>query len=363
MKKLFNAFIKKLEMFPVKIIYLKTYVFEWIDVYRKRELYKNVKWSNEQKREFDDYWIKNYGKKISPRWHKLYESINGKFDVTYLPDVIYSTKIAPKIIPYNAAKQLCDKAMVEIFAKAAGGKIPKTIILNSYGIFYDSCRNIIGKKEAVELVKNEKVVILKPTVGGSSGTGVRVLKVDQLDENGIEEIFSEYGENYIIQEKIVQNESFSLLHPNSINTIRLTTIAVENGVRHWPLALRIGTGESSVDNIHAGGIGIGVDDEGKLKSKAYRLGSCDCKETLEVHPDTGVRFEGYRLDGIRQMINLAHILHGYVPGIGVISWDFTVDIEGNPIVIEANMLAQGMWFSQIINQKGMSDIMLPLIMK
>ena len=361
MKKLFNAFIKRLEMFPVKIIYLKTYVFEWIDVYRKRELYKNVKWSNEQKREFDDYWIKNYGKKISPRWHKLYESINGKFDVTYLPDVIYSTKIAPQIIPYNVAKQLCDKAMIEIFAKAAKVKTPRTIVLNSYGVFYDEQRNIISLEKVLELLETENKVVLKATVGGSSGKGVQLLNLENMSVDEIKEKLRCYKVNYIIQEKIEQHESFSRLHPQSINTIRLITVAGKRGVSHLPLTVRVGSGTSNVDNIHAGGMAIGVDDSGTLNGKAYRLGNCDNKEVLYVHPDTLINFSGYKLAAIPEMINSSYKLHGSVPGIGVISWDFTVSKSGEPIVIEANMLAQGMWLPQIANKKGISEALLPLI--
>ena len=350
-----------LERIPVKIICWKTWVFEWTDIFRKRSLYQNIQWTREQKEAFDQYWKKNYGKKISPRWHKLYQSINGTFDAAYLPDVIYSTVVEPRIVPYYVGKTLSDKAIAEIFAKAVAVKIPKTIVLNSYGIFYNSNREVISQKDAVELLRKENVVVMKPTIGSSSGNGVQVIDITDWDDKKIINLLEQNGKNYIFQEKITQHDTFAALHPQSINTIRLTTIATRNGVKHWPLVVRIGRGNSAVDNIHAGGLGAGVSDDGKLKEKAYGLGNCDRKETYTKHPDTGVVFLNYQLEGIPRMIQEACMLHGHVPGVGAISWDFTVSKEGDPIMIEANMLGQGMWFSQIVNEKGMSDMMLPLI--
>lgn len=364
MKKLFNAFIKRLELLPVKIIYLKTYVFEWIDVYRKRELYKNVKWSNEQKREFDDYWIKNYGKKISPRWHKLYESINGKFDVTYLPDVIYSTVIAPKIIPYYVGKALCDKSLIEIIAKAAGVEVPTTYLLNSYGFYYDKNRNIVLKKDAALLLKNIDDAVIKPTVDGNSGKGI---KTTSFNEGSLAEIEKKLDlsveVNHIVQKKINQHETFARLHPMSINTLRVITYIGENGISHWPLSMRIGTGKSNVDNIHAGGLVVGVDDEGNLSETAYFLGHCDSKRNCKVHPDTGIVFKNYKISNVYDVIRSAEKLHGFFPGIGMISWDFTVSSSGSPIVIEANIMGQSVWFPQIVNKKGMSEEMLHFVRK
>ena len=35
--------------------------------------------------------------------------------------------------------------------------------------------------------------------------------------------------------------------------------------------------------------------------------------------------------------------------IGVISWDFTVDKNGNVVVIEANFKGQSVWFPQMLS--------------
>lgn len=358
MKRVFRSIIAFLEWIPSKVICWKTWIFEWVEILRKRNLYQDVQWTKEQKEAFDQYWIKNFGKKISPRWHKLYQSINGTFDVTYLPDVIYSTKIEPQINPYSVAKVLQDKSLIEILSKSVQVKVPKTILLNSYGLFYDEQRRNITKEEAFEILSSTGVVAVKPTVGGSSGNGVKIIDFQSLSQQQRIELLNSYKMNYILQEKINQHSSFAALHPESINTIRLITVASKNGMWHWPLTMRIGAGNAVVDNIHAGGLVIGVSDDGYLKEEAYRLGYCDKKDKYSAHPDSKIVFKNYKLEKIPDIIEVAERLHECFPGIGMISWDLTLSEDGEPIIIEANLSAQGTWFPQIVNKKGMSGSLL-----
>ena len=83
MKKIYNRFLRFLKKTPWKVDILKTTIAEWIAIFRKATLYKSVKWTKEQKDEFNNYWKTNYGKKISNRWHRLYEACNGVHKIDY----------------------------------------------------------------------------------------------------------------------------------------------------------------------------------------------------------------------------------------------------------------------------------------
>jgi hypothetical protein len=330
---------------------MKTWAAEWFAIIRKKHLYKDIKWSSQQVRDFNDFWIENYGKKISPRWHKLYQSMNGVFDVRYMPEMLFTTKLEPKLNPYLYSRHMSDKALVEIFASDMV-EVPETVIVRNNGYYYDGDRKPVTENEAFAILSGSGDVVIKPALGGSSGQNVRILSikngVDTKTGQHVKDIVNEY-DSFIVQKKILPHDSFAALYPNSINTIRIATYIIDGRVYHTPLAIRVGTGGNEVDNIHAGGIGIGVSDEGLLKKVGYKLGYGYAPAKFLEHPDTKVVFEGHKLSGIEKIIETAEKMHGRIPGLGMVSWDFTINDKNVPVLIEVNLLGQGIRIAQISN--------------
>ena len=56
------------------------------------------------------------------------------------------------------------------------------------------------------------------------------------------------------EELIIQHEATAHFHPQSLNTVRFPTIRQDDGVKLWYPFLRMGKGESFVDNISSGGV-------------------------------------------------------------------------------------------------------------
>ena len=165
------------------------------------------------------------------------------------------------------------------------------------------------------------------------------------------EVLAQYRKNYIVQEKIRPHKSYERLYPYSINTIRLITYIVEGTVFCAPLILRMGCGGNTVDNIHAGGLCVGVSEEGVLKKYGYQLGYGDSKKRHLCHPDTEVVFENYHIPGVEEIIAAGKRLHGCTPHLGIVSWDLTVDESGGVVLIEGNYAGQGVWSPQIANEE------------
>ena len=210
-------------------------------------------------------------------------------------------------------------------------------------------------------------VVIKPTVDSSSGADVIILDMQNgkniKDGRTSEELFSYFGENFIVQEKIKPCKELANLYPDAINTLRVTSYIVDEKIEVVPISLRIGSNGGEVDNIHAGGIGIHVHNDGTLAKYAYRLGMGDNFEKVDKHPDTQTVFEGYKLDFIPEIIQVAKRLHEYTANLRIISWDFTVDENGDIIVIEANYRGQGIWFPQMISGKSLFGKDTPSILK
>ena len=355
-KKLYRRYrtylIQKIEKCEIR----KKLLAEYISIIRKRPLYKHIKWGDAQQKEFDEFWIKIYGKKISNRWHKLYESINGKYCKEYIPEILYSTKIEPKLNSYESCRIYSNKGLLEtLYSKVVDGvRTPKTYLLKDKNNFFDSNREKISEKQAIRDIYNIGDAVLKPIIDSSSGQNVKMVHihngVDEKSGNTIEDIFKTYKNNFLFQERIVPHESLSRIYDKAINTIRFITYLSQDGIYNSPISLRVGCGGHEIDNIHAGGMVVGMSESGVLSKKAYQLGYGDKNIVFTAHPDTNLIFENYTIPHIDKIKQAAYKMHTRTPNIGIISWDFTINDKSEIIVIEANFWGQSVWFPQIVNE-------------
>ena len=132
--------------------------------------------------------------------------------------------------------------------------------------------------------------IIKPVQDTSSGVGVEKIKGAESIKNNLQEKAKKKG-TYIVQECIAQNERLAVLYAGAVNTFRVITYLWNGEVFHVPLALRIGQGGSYLDNAHAGGMFIGVNDSGELNDEAFT----EFGKRYKEHPDTHAVFKGYKL--------------------------------------------------------------------
>lgn len=352
---MFHALQQKISQIPENLYLFKIFYSEKNAIKKKKHLFKNIKWTSEQETEFCDLWQQNYGKIIAPWWNMLYESMNGIYKKDYFPEMYYSVKLEPAINPPEYCRILQDKSLLStIYGAAEGVRFPEMYLKCCNGCYGDGKGKLLTKEEAVTSLGDIGECVIKPTVETGSGKGVSLLDMrngkDARHGETAEAIIDRYGRNFVVQAKIKNSTGFSSVYPASLNTIRLITYIVENEIHHAPLVMRIGVGGAEVDNIHNGGICIGVNEDGTLKPKAYQLGYGDKTVTFSKHPDTGITFGGYYIGDVQKLIKSAERLHSLTPHVGMISWDLTFDENENVVLIEANCQGQSVWFPQIVNE-------------
>lgn len=327
-------------------------IHEKKNIKKKKTLYCKHVLSTEQKQQIDEFFLENYGRKVSYKWHRLYQSYTGKFDYRYIPEYIFTTKLELLSNKRVSVLPLENKAMLSNFIRGMSDlvRIPQTYIMCVQGRYYDSDGNLIDRNSAVEILKEinggNYSAICKKTVDTSSGRDVRLLEIrggiDQIQSEDIESVLRSMGGDFVIQEKVMAHQAFSNLYAGSINTIRVVSYQASTGYKTAPAIMRIGR-SGYVDNAHAGGMFIGVTNEGVLLKEAFT----EYQERFEQHPVSGVRFEGYVLPRMADVIHAAIQMHKNYPSMRFISWDFTVDQDANIVLIEANLHSQTVWFSQI----------------
>lgn len=315
---------------------------------RRQKLIETVHLTKAEENKIDTLFTANYGKKIKYDWHRLYQSFTGKFDENYFPEYLFSSVLEPKLNPMDYRYVLDDKLLLPLFCVGVEHvRTPRTYYSVCDGICFDEEKNIVDLKSDNFNGGGVTEAIIKPVQDTSSGVGVEKIKGAESIKNNLQEKAKKKG-TYIVQECIAQNEQLAVLYAGAVNTFRVITYLWNGEVFHVPLALRIGQGGSYLDNAHAGGMFIGVNDLGELNDEGFT----EFGKRYKEHPDTHAVFKGYKLSFVPELIKTAKKLHLNAPQLGIISWDLTVDQNGEFVLIEANTRGQGVWFPQMANGTG-----------
>lgn len=198
----------------------------------------------------------------------------------------------------------------------------------------------------LSFIRKNKVFFCKP-VSLSCGKGARIINVSNYPDS--KKLYTDLLENYnhqlLMEELIVQSPLLAKFHPNSVNTLRIPTIRLDNGVSIVHPQLRMGQHGSIVDNAGAGGIKGAIDpDTGVILSAVDNLG-----HVFSIHPDSGVKIVGTQIpyweDAKKLVIELAYV----VPENRYTGWDLALTDNGW-IMVEANRRAQ--FGFQMSLQKG-----------
>lgn len=348
MKRIYNAFLRALFRLPDGVEKVKLQIFERLKIFRKKKIYSKVTLTPEQTKEIRAYWKEIYGKPVSTKWHRLYQSYTGRYDKQYFPEILYSTKLAYRLLDFQYARVMKDKnLMYSLFANdvccpVCYGKATRGVYLNAEGA-------VVPRERLVNDLQNVGEVVIKKSTDTSSGRGVILCDI----ENGIDRksgrpltaLLDEMGKDFTVQARVKQHEVMNTLYPHSLNTFRVMTYIADGDIHCAPLALRLGTGGNTVDNIHAGGIGLGVRNDGTLLPTAFT----EYGKTFTAHPDTGTVFDGYCIPFTDKLIETSKRLHRKLSHLGMISWDFAINADGEPILIELNLTGQAVWFTQMIH--------------
>ena len=320
---------------------------------RRKKIYNQIVLTKKQKKEIYDLYLENYGKKIPYTWHRHYTAFTNNFDKNYFPELLYIPEFEFFMnFEKYYCKSLSDKNLLPLIASNANVKMPKTILSCTEGIYRDGNYKIIKKEKAIELIQNIGECFVKPTKGSSSGRGCLLLniieKIDQKTNEPLENIFDSLGLNFVVQERLKCHESITKIYEKSVNTFRVMTYRWKDEIIYVPAIMRIGQGGNYVDNAHAGGMFIAIENDGTLHETAFT----EFKTEYKMHPDSKLIYKNYKIELFPKVLETAIKMHSLIPQVGIVNWDFTIDENGEPVLIEANLKAGSIWLFEMAWGKG-----------
>lgn len=272
-------------------------------------------------------------------WHKFYKRFIGNFDEKYVPSDIYNPIIEYTLNERRFSLYLQHKSMLRTFVKKEN-RVEAIVDLID-GIFYDDEFNIVSYDKVENLIKKEpSSIIVKPSIG--SGGGRRV----ECFENGLKIDLKDYiGKgDFSFQRFFEEGDDLNRFNLETVNTIRMITLNMNGKCTILSSFLRIGKSGMKVDNLSSGGMLVGINKDGCLAD--YALDK-DLNK-IEKSP-SGLYFKGVKLSSYERIANYALQNHPHIPLAKLIAWDFAVDKNNIPIVIEINLDSGEIQFHQIYN--------------
>lgn len=211
------------------------------------------------------------------------------------------------------------------------------------GCYAESC-----KEAFLAFVQNHKKFIFKP-LEEHSGHGVKIFALEEIEP---EAFFSEMlGKgSFVVEELIEQGEELAVMHPQSVNSLRVMTFVIGNKVHILGVTWRIGVGGAVMDNAGCGGIYASIDPlHGFVQTDAMNYNG----EHFNIHPDTHVRIVGYKLPKWDEALALIEEMATAIKGTTLIAWDIAYSKKGW-LMVEAN--DNGAWIIMQSNKmKGMKE--------
>ncbi len=162
--------------------------------------------------------------------------------------------------------------------------------------------------------------------------GIDIQIIDAFESKSIvSDLVASYPNGFVLEELIVQSDSMSSFHPNSVNTIRIVTVNYGDSIDiKWPF-MRVGRGGAVVDNAGAGGIIVAIDAEtGTTVSSIDEMGC-----SFVVHPDTKVPLLGFKIPFWEELCELTKKMASMCPDCHVMGWDMALTDSGW-VMVECN---------------------------
>lgn len=196
----------------------------------------------------------------------------------------------------------------------------------------------------LKFVERHPVFVEKPC-NQSRGDGVKKVFAQQINTADYYTDIYKKG-TIILEEAIEQDDKMGVLHTQSVNTVRCTTITNRQGVHLFHPVLRMGQGRSFVDNASAGGIIANIDTDSGV---VYTNGYDEAGNEYAVHPDSGQMIKGFQIPQWEELKKVASSIGNVLPDVGYVGWDLALSKKGW-IMIEGN--PHGQFLCEYVERKG-----------
>lgn len=293
---------------------------------------------------FDKYppAISNYSffSKSDLKWLDFYYSIYGKPDCNFISVPVYyyiEHCLNNRLLTYAIKeKNFYNKFFTDI-------PTPVSFLRKINGFYYDENFKKIDRNIIIELLRKHNKLILKPSIESGAGRSIYVFE----NNNGIfnngdvvlnSEFLNGFKKDFVIQKFVKQHPYFSQFNPSSNNTIKIFIYRSikDDSVNILHCIFWVGAKGKYLDHDHLGGYGLSINEENRINEHAIDV--CGEKHKTINNITLSSLDKVPAMNETRDMaLKIANqIFYGRL-----LALDFTVDIDGKPLLLDINCWRNG----------------------
>ena len=281
--------------------------------------------------------------------------------MNHLPDILGVNERNLKLIyehnPTQHYPKADDKLLTKEILQAANIPAPK--LLYSYRYFFEL-------DSLIEDLWGRGDFVIKPARGRGGGgilvcdrfqngqwftTSGRPYSAAKMLDHAIEILHGVYSldntdDAVMIEEKIQLHECMDKVTYQGIPDIRVVVFQQIPIMAMLRIPTKCSEGRA---NLHAGGIGIGIDLETGVTTSARIK-----QRIIKTHPDTGAKLLGIKIPHWGTILNIAQSIQNDIP-MGYMGIDFVIDERYGPQILECNV-RPGLEI-QNVNDQGLKKIL------
>mgnify|MGYP003417697729 CR=1 FL=1 len=302
---------------------------------------------------------------VNKDYYRIFSQYIGE-DVNIVPDDICHNVIEPILNPKRFISAYEDKCLFDKMLWSSFNKnvTPTTYIRNIGGAYFDNNYHHITQVDSCinTIPVSVNRLIIKKSIDSSSGRGIIFCNRDkdgifrdssnnaELSEQYLTQIFIK---DFVIQEVMSQSSFMSQFCKTSVNTIR---IAVYRSVNtNKPIVInaimRIGKDGSLVDNAHAGGMFVGINQDGEL-------GKYCCNQygiRTAIFNDINFSSEVFTIPNYEHIKAFAEKVASALPHQRLLALDIMLDANNSPVLLEYNIRGFSVWLFQFTTRAGFGE--------
>ena len=292
----------------------------------------------------EDYAMSVFGEKKFTPWLRVYSLMAGEFKEGWIPDNYYGAVVVSSLKgPYGSMSRL-KPLNAAIFKNDAFPDLGSHV----NGLFLDLDYNVIPPQEFKNLLFRDHDRVVFKVDDVSQGKGIFFFERDSFTPEAVKKIG-----NGVFQYYIEQHPMLHAYAPNSVATLRVTSVIDETGdVSVRAAYLRLGVGKDT-HVMSASNIRIPITlSTGVMHDNGYLPTWLPTSE----HPTSGLRFAGESIPSFDKCIDVVKQSHLKLPFARIIGWDLAVDKDGEVAIMEWNGAHNGIKFSEATQGPCFADL-------
>lgn len=151
------------------------------------------------------------------------------------------------------------------------------------------------------------------------------------------------GEQYLIEDTLIQHPALNAVNPKAVNNVRLVTLLKDGEAMVLFKTLRINTGQEEI--ISSNDIWMTLDDDGRVLGNVVN----DAMEIFDKHPTTGFAFADLQVPHMDKAIELVKSAARLIPEMRYVGWDVAITEDGAAIIEGNNFPSLGLQQHYLLN--------------